>query len=319
MSKRELLEFGLGCAQLGNLFCERSDDDAAAVLEAAWDAGVRYFDTAPHYGLGLSERRLGAFLATKPRDEFVLSTKVGRLLLPADGRAGERDSEGFHVPAHARRVWDFSEDGVRRSLEESLDRLGLDRVDILFVHDPERSGLEGATEDAMAALGKLRAEGIATHVGAGSLVPSTLLTAVRAGADLLMAANCYTLLDQGVAPDVLGACDETGARIIAAAVFNSGLLASSPKRGAMFDYAEVSEDVLVRARRIEQVCLSYGVALATAAVHYPLLDGAVASVVVGADSPPQVRENFARMAEDVPAVLWDDLADQQLVPRCAWR
>jgi D-threo-aldose 1-dehydrogenase len=314
-----LPRIGLGCAAQGNLFHERSEDEAYAVFDAAWDAGIRHFDTAPHYGLGLSEQRLGRFLATKPRDEYVLSTKVGRLLRPDPAWDGAiQDAQGFAVPAGLRREWDLTPSGVRASLEESLTRLGLDRVDILYVHDPEVSGLDGAAEQGMESVAGLRDEGLVDLVGTGSMAAATLLAAVNTGlADVLMVAGRYTLLDQTVAPAVLDACDEHGTRIVAAAVFNSGLLADVPKPDATFDYAQVAPEMLARALQIAEVCSSYGVELATAALHYPLLDPRVESVVVGAAEPEHVMQNLTRLGEPVPDQLWQELADQDLVPRCA--
>ncbi|WP_406447877.1 aldo/keto reductase [Streptomyces sp. NBC_00876] len=310
-------KFGLGCAPLGNMFRARSDEEVEAVLEAAWEAGVRHFDTAPHYGLGLSERRLGRFLATKPRSEFVISTKVGRLLRedPAwDGRS--TDPEGFVVPAQLRRSWDFSQHGVRAGLEDSLERLGMDRVDILYLHDPEHSGDSRAVHEGMAALSRMRDEGVVTFVGAGSMDPSTLISAVETGlADIVMVANRYTLLDQGAVPGLAAASRRHGTLMVAAAVFNSGLLARSPTKGATFDYQVASEDVLARARSIESICVAHGVELPAAAVQYPLLDPAVAGVVVGADSPDQIRQNLTRFGAAIPDALWDDLDQKGLVPR----
>jgi D-threo-aldose 1-dehydrogenase len=315
----DLPTLGLGCAQLGNLLRKRSDEEASAILEAAWDAGIRHFDTAPHYGLGLSERRLGSFLATKPRDEFVVSTKVGRLLRDNpywDGCA--QDDEGFAVPADTHRLLDYSPTGVWASLEESLARMGLDHVDILYVHDPERSGIRGATEQAMAGLAALKVEGLVSAIGTGSMVADALAAAVRTGlADQVMVAGRYTLLDQSIAPDVLQACDEHGTRIVAAGVFNSGLLAGRPSRDATFDYAAVPDEVFSKALAIDQVCAEHDVELATAALRYPLLDPRVASVVVGADNPTQVRDNVLRLHTPVPPELWDELDELGLVPRCA--
>ncbi|MFI6674357.1 aldo/keto reductase [Kribbella sp. NPDC050470] len=232
MRLSDLPRFGLGCAPLGNLFREFSDDEAEAILEAAWDAGVRHFDTAPHYGLGLSERRLGRFLATKPRDEYVVSTKVGRLLREnPDWDGSALDDTGFAVPARLRRELDYSVSGVRASAEESLARMGLDRVDILYVHDPEMSGIPGAKETALSGLAALRDEGVVAAIGTGSLGVDALIASVRTGlADVLMVANRYTLLDESAVPELLGECDRHGTRIVAAAVFNSGLLAGKPTR-----------------------------------------------------------------------------------------
>jgi D-threo-aldose 1-dehydrogenase len=315
----EVPRFGLGCAPMGNLFRPRTDEECHATLEAAWAGGVRRFDTAPHYGLGLSELRLGRFLATRPRDELVLSTKVGRLVRGnPDWDGSSADDQGFAVPASSRRLLDYSVDGVRRSLEESLDRLGLDRVDILYVHDPELSGDARAVETAMAGLARLREEGLVGAIGTGSLSVAALTATVETGlADLVMVANRYTLLDQSVADGLLEACDRHGTRIVAAAVFASGLLATTPRPDARYNYDDVPPDVLERALRIDEVCSAHGVEIATAALHYPLLDPRVTAVVAGAGRPEQVAQNLARLDETVPAALWDDLAGQGLVPSCA--
>jgi len=314
---RALPRFGLGCAPFGNLGRVRSDEEVEQVLEAAWEAGVRHFDTAPHYGLGLSERRLGRFLATRPREEFVLSTKVGRLLREDAGWDGaSKDPEGFLVPARLRRSWDFSAAGLRAGLADSLERLGLDRVDILYLHDPESSPDPRAVPDGMATLARMREEGLVSLVGAGSMHPDTLTAAVETGlVDVVMVANRYTLLDRSAVPGLVPACERHGTAMVAAAVFNSGLLARSPSSEATFDYHHVPDDVLDRARRIESVCTAHGVELAAAALRYPLLDPNVVSVVAGADSPDQVRENIARLGATIPAQLWDDLDEQKLVPR----
>lgn len=319
MSTLPLPRFGLGCAPIGNLFRARSDDEAAAVLDAAWKVGVRHFDTAPHYGLGLSEERLGRFLATKPRHEFIVSTKVGRLIRAnPDWDGSADDDQGFAVPARQRRILDYSADGVRISLEESLGRLGLDRVDIVYVHDPEVSGNPHAIQEGMDALANLRADGLVDAIGTGSLGVDALLTTVRTGlADLIMVAGRFTLLDQSVIPQVLDACTEFGTRIVAAAVFNSGLLATSPSKDATYNYAPAPADVLARARAIEEICTRHGVELAAAAVQYAALDARVASVIVGADSPDQVEQNLRRFTAEIPAGLWDELAERNLVPRCA--
>src|SRR5690606_20348026 len=214
----------------GNLFRALTDDEALAVLEAAWDAGIRYFDTAPHYGLGLSERRLGAFLQTKPRDEFVVSTKVGRLLRPnPDHEPGGLDTaHDFHVPDDVRREWDFSEAGIRASIAESQERLGLERIDLLYLHDPERHDLDLAIAEALPAMASVRDAGAVGAIGVGSMVSEALTRSVReADLDLIMVAGRYTLLEQPAAADVLPACAERGTGVVAASVFNSGLLAQT--------------------------------------------------------------------------------------------
>ena len=195
---RDVGRHGYGAANVGNLYRAVTDDEAWQILDAAWECGIRYFDTAPHYGLGLSERRLGAFLATKPRHEFTVSTKVGRLLRPDPAGAGRMDDENdFVVPADLTRVWDFTADGVRRSLEESLERLGLDSVDIVYAHDPERFDLRRGLDDGLPALAKLRAEGLAEAVGVGSMSTEALRLSAASGVlDLLMVAGRFTLADQ---------------------------------------------------------------------------------------------------------------------------
>lgn len=309
---------GLGAANLGNLYREMTDDEAWEVLAAAWDSGIRYFDTAPHYGLGLSERRLGSFLATKPRAAYVLSTKVGRLLRPSPQSAHRCDSEHhFAVPASLSRVWDFSADGVRRSLEESLSRLGLDSVDIVYLHDPEEDDLVTALATGVPAAVALRDEGLVRAVGIGSKSTDAVLAGVRTGAlDLAMVAGRFTLLEEPASAEVVPECRDRGVRLVAAAVFNSGVLAApNPGRGARYEYAEAPAEVLDRARRIEAVCRSYGVELPTAALQFPLREEVVSCVVVGAATPAQVRDNVRRLQEDVPEALWHDLAAQRLVAR----
>lgn len=315
-----LPSFSLGCAPFGDMFRARDDGEVQATLQAAWDAGVRHFDTAPHYGLGLSERRLGRFLAGQPRDEFVLSTKAGRLLRPDPGWDGASLdlAEGFHVPASLRRQWDVSPAGVRASIEESLERMGLDRVDVVYLHDPERSGLGNPVQRGMEALAEARAAGLARYVGVGSMTADTLLEAVRTDlADVVMAANCYTLLHQSVRLDVVAAAGEHGTAIVSAAVFNSGLLATAPSPDARYDYGQVPAEVYQRAVSIAEVCDAHGVELPTAALHYSLRDPCVTSVCVGAGRPEQVRQNVERLAVDVPDELWSDLADRGLAPRVA--
>ncbi|GIF77675.1 aldo/keto reductase [Asanoa siamensis] len=317
IGKLNLPTVGLGCAPLGNLFRARTDDEAAETLEAAWQAGIRYFDTAPHYGLGLSEQRLGRFLATKPRNDFIVSTKVGRLIRDNSGWDGvSADDQGFAVPARRRRVLDYTERGIRVSVEESLVRLGLDRVDILFVHDPERSGTIDATESGIRALAALRDEGLATAIGTGSLGVEALLWTVRGGlADVVMVANRFTLLDQSARPALVPACDTHDVDIVAAAVFNSGLLARAPDRDGRYDYGSVPEDVLARARAIAEVCAAFDVELPTAAMRYPLLDPRVASIVIGAGTAEELRQNVDRLDALVPPALWDELDARGLVPR----
>ncbi|WP_312868181.1 aldo/keto reductase [Amycolatopsis pithecellobii] len=299
---------GLGGATLGNLFAPMDDEQAHAVLEAAWDSGIRYFDTAPHYGLGLSERRLGEFLATKPRAEFMVSTKVGRLLEPDPGGTGLDDANHFSVPAKYRRVWDFSATGVRRSLDESLTRLGLDSVDVVYLHDPDEYELGPALAEGLPAVTALRDEGVVSAVGLGSKSPEALAAGARSGMlDLLMVAGRYTVLDQSFLPP--GTME-----VVAAGVFNSGVLATSePSESAHYEYAPVPPEVLVRAREISAVCAEFGVELPAAALHFPLRHKDVRTVVVGATTPGQVWRDHAHLHAVVPGELWTVLRDKGLI------
>lgn len=305
---------GYGCAGIGNHLRAMTDAEARTLLEAAWESGIRHFDTAPHYGLGLSELRLGAFLATKRRDEYVVSTKVGRLLVDDPGGAGRLDDEGFVVPALTRRVWDFTEEGVRRSLASSLDRLGLAEVDTVYLHDPERWDLDRGLGDGLPALAKLKAEGLAHRVGVGSMSATALDAAARSGlVDVLMAAGRYTLADQSMAHETLPDCVAQGVDVVAAAVFNGGLLAAEPTPDSTFDYAPVPDDVLDHARRTAEVCARFGVPLAAAALHFPLRHQAVVSVVAGGVESAQIATNAGYLAMGLPDELWTALADEGLV------
>ena len=314
----ELPTLGYGAASAGNLYRALDDDAARELLDTVWDAGIRYFDTAPHYGLGLSERRLGAMLRERPRSQYVLSTKAGRLLEESPATAGQRDDDIFEVPATHRRRWDFSADGIRRSLEESLERLGLDRVDIVYLHDPEVSGhpVAEAVDSGLSALATLRDEGLVSAVGVGTADLDVIDRAVRTGLpDLVMLAGRYTLLEAPAAAHVVPLCRERGVGIVNAAVFNSGLLAAPvPSAESHYWYGQVPPDKLARARELARVCERFGVPLPAAAMQFGLREPAVRSVVVGAGRPDQVRENVARMELAIPEELWETLAAEGLMP-----
>jgi D-threo-aldose 1-dehydrogenase len=301
-----LTELGLGGAQLGNLNREISDEQAAAVIDRAWGAGIRYFDTAPHYGLGLSERRLGKALGSRPRDQYVLSTKVGRLVEANPDGVARTDEEGFAVPATSRRRWDFTRDGVRRSLDQSLERLGLDRVDVVYLHDPE-DHWEQALREGLPALHELREEGVIGAIGAGMNFAGPLTMLVREhDVDLVMCAGRYTLLEQ--ADELLQAAADRGVGVVVAGVYNSGLLAR-PRPGPtpMYDYKPAPAQLVTRVNQLADVCEAYGVSLPDAAVAFPLRHPAVASVVVGAAGPDQVDDAVDRYHRCVPEALWDAL------------
>jgi D-threo-aldose 1-dehydrogenase len=303
---------GLGCAQLGNLYRAMSDETATEIVDTAWSHGIRYFDTAPHYGLGLSERRLGAALAGRPRADYVLSTKVGRLLVDNPGGATERDTEGFDVPATLTRRRDYSRDGVLRSLESSLERLGVDRIDIAFVHDPENH-VEEALHGALPALVELRDQGVLRGIGLGMNFDDVLARFVRqADVDVVMIAGRYTLLEQPALDELLPLCVERGVSVMAAGVFNSGILAA-PSPGRTYNYVDAPPRLLERANRIAEACARHGVTLPEAAIAMPAAHSAVASVVLGASTPAQVETNAARAAVRVPPALWADLVAEGLL------
>lgn len=311
-----LTEVGLGTSQLGNLYTETSEEDAAEVINTAWRGGVRYFDTAPHYGLGLSERRLGSLLQPYPRDEYVLSTKVGRLLTPNAGGADKQDTEGFAVPATHVRQWDLSRDGIRRSIEESLIRLGLDRIDIAYLHDPDDRE-EEAIRTALPALIELRDEGILRAVGAGMNHAPPLTRFVKeTDIDIVMVAGKLTLLDKSAADELVPAAMEHGVSIVAAGVYNSGILATPrPKADARFDYRQADQELISRASEIADACEAHGVELPAAALQFPLGQPAVASVVVGARNGAQVRSALDRYETEIPERLWPVLASKDLAHR----
>ncbi|MER6977408.1 aldo/keto reductase [Streptomyces carpinensis] len=303
---------GFGAAAIGNLYAEVGEEQAHETVAAAWRHGIRYFDTAPHYGLGLSERRLGAALRTRPRSAYTISTKVGRLLEPTD-RGGDDLAHGFAVPATHRRVWDFSADGVRRSLERSLERLGLDRVDVVYLHDPDDHA-EQAFREGYPALEKLRAEGVVGAIGAGMNQSRMLTRFVQdTDVDVVLCASRYTLLDQSALADLLPAATERGVSVVIGGVFNSGLLAD-PRPGATYDYAQAPAGPLDRALRMKALADRHGITLRAAALAFCAAHPAVASVLAGARSATEVRDCAEQFATPVPAAFWRELRETGLLP-----
>lgn len=303
---------GLGVAQFGNMHRVTSDEESEEAVNAAWDSGIRYFDTAPHYGLGLSERRLGRALATYPRDAFAVSTKVGRLLEPSPETADQLDPEGFVVPATVRRRWDFSRDGILRSVESSLERLGLDRLDIVYLHDPD-AHWDAASTTGVDALIELREQGVVRAIGAGMNQSAMLAEFVRrTDIDVVMVAGRHTLLDHTADDVLLPLAFERGVDIVAAGVYNSGLLSSAVVADdAHFDYAPAPRALIDRARALADVAAQHGIELPDAAVQYPLRDPAVASVVVGSRTAAHVRSSVERASVEIPEVFWSELADME--------
>ena len=319
----EFTELGFGTAPLGNLYRAFPDDEARAILDRAWAGGVRYYDTAPLYGLGHSERRLGTLLRDKPRDDYVLSTKAGRLLevCPPAERVGH--GKWFEVPSR-REVYDYSYDGIMRSLEFSLERLGADRVDILLVHDIDvRNQGSKAVSDAQIdtfmasgyhAMVSLRDQGVVKAIGGGvneSEVCQTL--AERGDFDLFLLAGRYTLLEQEPLDGFFPLCESRGIGIVIGGPYNSGILASGPKPGAFYDYVPAPDAILERVRRLGEVCTSHGVALVDAAFQFPLLHPCVVAVIPGGQRVEEVESNVRAANADIPPALWADLKAEGLM------
>ncbi|WP_315918608.1 aldo/keto reductase [Mesorhizobium sp. SP-1A] len=316
-------ELGFGTAPLGNLYRAISDEEAQATLEAAWAAGCRYFDTAPLYGLGLSETRLNRFLRGRSRDDYVLSSKVGRLLkvCPPDQRTGI--GKFFDTPSR-REVYDYGYDGVMRSFEASLERLGVDRIDILFGHDLDTFN-HGSREAALAridefmrsgyyALLSLRDQGVIKAFGAGiNEWQAAQALADRGDFDLFLLAGRYTLLEQEALESFLPLCEKRGIGIVLGGPYNSGILATGPKPGAFYNYSEAPQEVLDKVARIEAACRGHGVRLIEAALRFPLLHPAVVSVIPGGQSPREVEDNAALLSADPPRALWEDLKKEDLM------
>lgn len=308
-----LSPLGLGAAQLGNLYRTTSEDEAAGAVEAAWDGGIRYFDTAPHYGLGLSERRLGALLVQYPRAEYIVSTKVGRLLVDSPETADEQDPD-FVVPATHRRVWDFSRDGVRRSLEGSLERLGLDHVDVVYLHDPDEHWYQ-ASSQAVPALVELRDEGVVRAIGVGMNQTAMLTRFVReTDIDLVMCAGRYTLLEQGALADLMPAAVERDVGVVIAGVFNSGLLARPrPPEDAHYNYAPAPAELVAKTNQIADICEGHGVTLPDVALAFVRAHPAVVSTVVGARGAEQVESVLAHSRTAIPVEVWEELRNAWLI------
>lgn len=316
-------EIGMGTAPLGNLYRAISDDEAHAVLERAWEAGVRYYDTAPLYGFGLSETRLNRFLRGKPRDEYVLSSKVGRLLHASP--PGDRDGIGkwFEVPSR-REEYDFSYDGVMRSVEFSLERLGVDRIDMLFAHDIDvpnqgsRANVNAKVDQLMAggyhALEALRKEGVITAFGAGVNEWEVCQQLTERGDyDIFLLAGRYTLLEQDALESFLPLAEARGIGIVIGGPYNSGILATGPVQGAYYNYEVAGSEVLGKVGEIQAICESHGVALVDAAFQFPLLHPCVVSVIPGGQGVDEMESNLAASRAAVPPAMWAELKAKGLM------
>lgn len=301
-----------GGAGFGGLYTPISDDSVEQALQAAWDHGVRAFDTAPHYGVGMSEERVGEFLAAKPRQDFLLSTKVGRLLV--DDPAAATASEGFVDTPARRRVRDYSGDGVRRSLEESRRRLGLERVDLALIHDPE-DYLDDAVQLAAPALSALRDEGVIAGYGVGTNFADVALRLVtETDLDHVMIAGRYTLLDRAAADELLPACAERGVTVLAAGVLNSGLLVDPEMPDPYFNYEPAPPHIVAKARRLQETCARYDVELRAAALQFPLRHPAVDAVVIGARTADAVADSMGQLQVTIPPTLWAELDELVAAP-----
>ncbi|MFF9623247.1 aldo/keto reductase [Streptomyces griseosporeus] len=305
-------ELALGTGALGNLYTPVSDEQAYAAVDAAWRHGIRTFDTAPHYGLGLAERRLGAALRERPRAAYTLSTKVGRRLEPHDG-GGDDLAHGFAVPARHRRVWDFSADGIRRTLEDSLTRLGVDRVDVVHLHDPDDHA-EQVFREGYPALERLRAEGVVGAIGAGMNQTAMLTRFVRdTDVDVVLCAGRYTLLDQSALTELLPEARRRGTAVLIGGPFNSGLLAD-PTPTATYDYRQAPPALLHRALRLKAIAERHGTTLRAAALAFCAAHPTVAAVLVGARSADEVDDCVRQFRTPVPAGLWAELRASGLLP-----
>lgn len=306
----DVTSLGLGSAPLGGLFSPVSDADAEATIARAWALGVRFYDTAPLYGFGLAERRIGAFLRQQPRDSYIISTKVGRLLRAPDGAAAE--DEHYKGTSRERPVFDFSYDGVMRSVEESLTRLGLDRIDVLLVHDPD-DHYDDAVAGAFRALQRLRGDGTVKAIGAGMNQSEMLVRFAQAlPVDCFLLAGRYTLLDQGALDALFPVCAAKNIGILLGGIYNSGILAN-PHPGAKFNYQDANAALIARALELDELCRKHGTELKAAALQFCMAHPAVTVAVMGARNAAEVADNIAMSETAVPQAFWQELRARNLV------
>lgn len=312
-----LPRIGLGGAPLGNMFHPVSEAQADATLAAAWEAGIRYYDTSPHYGAGLSEKRYGRLLKDKPRDDFVLSTKVGRLLQPADK---PENAKPFVDELPNRRILDYSADGARRSIEDSLERLGLERIDVVFIHDlsedqhgPKwRDYFAQAMQGAARELTRMREEGLIRGWGLGvNLVEPCRLALEQSDPDVFLLAGRYSLLEQREAMDSLfPQCAQRGVGIVVGGPFNSGVLAG----GGHYDYDQVPDPVRQKTERLEAVCQRFGVDIRAAALQFCLANPVVLAVIPGSATPERPAQYMQQLDATIPPSFWQVLREEGILP-----
>ncbi|AGT08902.1 aldo/keto reductase [Paracoccus aminophilus] len=309
-----------GAAPIGNFLREIDEETSAAMIDCAWDAGLRLFDTSPLYGHGLSELRLGHALRHRPRDEFVLATKVGRLLEPAP--RGSIDFAPWVKGAPFRLRYDYSYDGALRSIEDSLQRTGLERIDIAFIHDCDRYNhgtampevFRAAMDGAGRALERLRDEGVVTSIGVGVNEWDVCHMALQErDFDAFLLAGRYTLLEQDALESFLPLCEARGASVLVGGGFNSGILATGAVPGAKYNYQPAPPDVMAKVAEIEKLCAAHGVALPAAALQFVLAHPAIASFCAGTRTVEQLRQNLAWVAAPIPADFWAELKARGLL------
>ena len=309
----EVTRIGLGCAALGGLYGDIPDEQAHAVVQQAIDLGLNLFDTAPLYGAGRSEIRVGHVLRSIPRDSFVLCTKVGRVLDPVEPGDDNRGQDIYDNPPPFKPVFDFSYDGVMRSFEESLQRLQLDRVDILHIHDPD-AHYDDAIRGAYPAIAKLREQGLISGVSAGMNQWEMLADFGRAGDfDCFLLAGRYSLLEQESLDELLPLCEEKNIGILAGGTYNSGILAKGAKEGAKFNYADAPAEVIAKAQKLEQVSERHGVNIKAAASQFALAHPVITAIIPGTRRPKRVLENFELLKETIPSDYWAELKAEGLV------
>lgn len=314
---------GFGCAPLGNLYRAISNEQALLTLQMAWTQGVRFFDTAPLYGFGMAETRLGSFLREMPNEEYLLSTKVGRIMTRCAPHVRDGIGKFFDVPAR-QIVYDYSYDGVMRSFEMSFERLGLDRIDIALCHDidifthgtPEASAQRTREflDGGVRALSDLRDQGVVGAIGLGvNEWQVSEVIARNTDVDLFLLAGRYTLLEQDSLDSFLPLCQRKGMGVIIGGPFNSGILATGARPGAWFNYAPAPDAVLARVNSIDEICRAHGVPLRDAALQFPLMHPVVVNVIPGAITPDEVRANIVSLNREIPDALWSDLVGAGLL------
>lgn len=309
----QVTRLGLGCAALGGLYGDIPDEQAHAVVQKALDLGLNLFDTAPLYGSGKSEQRIGHVLRQVPRDSFVLCSKVGRVLDPVEPGDEDRGQDIYDNPPPLKPVFDFSRDGVMRSFEESLERLQLDRIDVLHIHDPDNH-YEEALRGAYPAIASLREQGLIAGVSAGMNQWEMLADFARNGQfDCFLLAGRYSLLEQHALDELFPLCQEKNIGILAGGTYNSGILAKGATTGAKFNYADAPAHVIDKARRLEQVSERHGVNIKAAASQFALAHPVVTAIIPGTRQPDRVQENFDLLQEPIPADYWAELKHEKLL------